>query len=169
MSGLRPSTSSGPRPRRSVTPGRNASRKTSASSTRRSTVSTPAGDFRSTAMERRPRSHEEYGFAVRSAGAGTSATRSTRITSAPISASRRLPYGRAPRPANSRMRTSLSGPAMRSPITRWHVAPSVGDRCGSSGARKPKRPARCRSCRSHRRRARRRGLAGWRCGLGNVR
>src|SRR5665647_3243038 len=53
--GLRSRQSSGPRPRRSMTPGRKPSIKTSAESISLRTSSTPSADFRSTAIERRPR------------------------------------------------------------------------------------------------------------------
>ena len=46
---------SGPRPSRSITPGRKPSMSASACSTRSSTVATPSGCFRSTPIERRPR------------------------------------------------------------------------------------------------------------------
>ena len=54
--GLRAWHSVGPRPSRSITPGRNPSISASADSTRSSSVATPSGCFRSMAMLRRPRS-----------------------------------------------------------------------------------------------------------------
>src|SRR5947207_6275694 len=110
-------TSSGPRPNRSVTPGRNDSRNTSAASARRNTVSTPAGFLRSTAMDRRPRSHAMCRRGPERS-AGTSLVRSTRTMLAPISASLSEPNGSAPRPASSMMRMPSSGPAFAMSVQR---------------------------------------------------
>src|SRR5687768_3855638 len=115
MRGLRAITSAGPRPSRSVTPGRNDSRNTSADAARRSTVSTPPVFFRSTAIDCRPRSQELCRRGARSAG--TSLRRSTRTMLAPMSASLSEPNGSAPSPASSMMRMPSRGPLlMASPM-----------------------------------------------------
>ena len=53
--GLRARQTSGPTPRRSITPGRKPSMRASADSTSSSSASTPSGFLRSMAIERRPR------------------------------------------------------------------------------------------------------------------
>ncbi len=109
--GLRARQTSGPSPSRSITPGRKPSSRASAFSTRASTVSTASGFFRSRARLRRPRWRTSH--AGRSGGAaGTACARSTRMTSAPMSASIMAAKGPGPMPANSMMRTPCSGPAI---------------------------------------------------------
>src|SRR5438270_2334950 len=120
--GLRARHSSGPRPRRSITPGRNPSMIASACSTRRSTVWTPSGCFRSTAIDRRPRLSTSFsGLSTRAFG------RSTRSTSAPMSASIIAVNGPGPMPAISITLTPFSGPAMRSNLSPEQSLRVVGE------------------------------------------
>src|SRR5688572_11654660 len=95
-------------PRRSATPGRNPSMSASACSTMRIRASTPSALLRSMPTERRPR------FSTSLLGASkfpvTAWARSTRITSAPMSASIIAANGPGPIPAISITRTSESGP-----------------------------------------------------------
>src|SRR5437879_4414783 len=98
-----------------MTPGRNAAMSASACSTSRSTVATPSGCLRSTATERRPRfSTSRVGSPAPGPG------RSTRTTSAPMSASIMAVNGPGPMPAISITRRPCNGP-MASTL------PSAGD------------------------------------------
>ncbi len=108
--GLRARHTSGPTPRRSITPGRKPSITTSARSTSDNNVSTPSACFKSSATLRRPRSMTSQCGPV--ASSRTACTRSTRTTSAPISASIIAANGPGPMPAISKMRTPCSGPAI---------------------------------------------------------
>ena len=108
MRGLRSSRTSGPRPRRSSTPGRYGSTRTSAPSASRSATSRSAPSLRSRAIERRPRLSSVRRAASRSAP--LSAGRSTRTTSAPRSASNITPCCDGPRPASSTTRMPWNGP-----------------------------------------------------------
>ena len=114
MAGLRARQSSGPRPRRSATPGRKPSNTTSASSTRRSTRSRPSSDLRSTPMLRRPRAFTTAGGEAGSPPR-TEPARSMRMISAPMSASIIPQNGPGPIPANSMTRTPSSAPMTASP------------------------------------------------------
>src|SRR5436305_771658 len=107
--GLRVSASSGPMPNRSATPGRNTSKNASADSIRRSSASTPSGCFRSMATACLPRSMALVaGFEWSAARAAS--TRSTRSTSAPMSASSIPQNGPGPSPTISTARNPSSGP-----------------------------------------------------------
>ena len=97
--------SSGPRPRRSVTPGRKPSNSASAVSTSFRTSSTPSGCFRSMAMERRF-------LASTSRPRPAAPIRSTRITSAPMSDSIMPQNGPGPIPASSMTRNPCNGPTV---------------------------------------------------------
>jgi len=66
--GLDSKSASGPIPKRSQTPGRNDSANTSAGPARDLITSTPCGFFRSTAIDRRPRSYSEYVCGNRNSG-----------------------------------------------------------------------------------------------------
>ena len=102
---LRLRQASGPSPRRSITPGRKPSMTTSAPSIKRCTVATPSGFLRSTAIDRRPRLRT---FALWPLP--LCASRSTRMTSAPISDSIIAQKGPGPIPAISITLIPLSGP-----------------------------------------------------------
>ena len=106
--GFRARHSSGPMPRRSVTPGRNGSTRASACSTMRSTVATPSGCFRSMVTSRRPRASNVNPLG-RSAWVASSA-RSIRTTSAPMSDSNVPANGPGPIPASSMTLIPCSGP-----------------------------------------------------------
>src|SRR5680860_644260 len=127
--GLRSRHTSGPRPRRSMTPGRKPSIRTSAESISLRTSSTPSADFRSTAMERRPRETTSARTAAIVLGPRTQPApprpaerRSTRVTVAPRSASIIPANGPGPIPAISTTVTPASGPI-----------PAVGPISGSRG------------------------------------
>src|SRR4051812_36579210 len=106
--GLRARQASGPMPSRSATPGRKPSMSASACSTSFITVSTPSAFFRSTPMERRPRFRiSRFG---RSKLPVTAWARSTRTTSAPMSASIIAANGPGPIPAISTTFTPDNGP-----------------------------------------------------------
>src|SRR4051812_46797367 len=95
-------------PSRSATPGRKPSMSASACSTSAITVSTPSGDFRSTPIERRPRFRiSRFGFEK---SPPTAPARSTRTTSAPMSASIIAANGPGPIPAISTTLMPDSGP-----------------------------------------------------------
>src|SRR4051812_2029588 len=120
--GLRARHSSGPSPRRSMTPGRKPSRRASACSTSRSTVCTPSGCLRSTAIDLRPRLSTSFsGLSTRAFG------RSTRSTSAPMSASIIAVNGPGPMPAISITLTPCSGPAMSSNLSPEQSLRVVGE------------------------------------------
>src|SRR5581483_7844143 len=105
--GFRAAHTSGPKPSRSATPGRNASTSTSAWSASRSSTSTPAGFFRSSRIERLLRwSGSVGGSACRPVRSG----RSTRSTSAPRSARTMQPNGAGARLATSTTLTPCNGP-----------------------------------------------------------
>src|SRR5690606_24715706 len=95
-------------PSRSVTPGRKPSISTSAFSTIRRTTSRPLSLLRSIAMERLPRLLKSVPPEV--SPSLTAEARSTRITSAPRSASSIAANGPGPIPASSITRTPDSGP-----------------------------------------------------------
>src|ERR1700739_1582758 len=106
--GLTAQQSSGPNPRRSVTPGRKPSSSTSALAAIDSTIDTPSGCWRATMMERRlRRSTSLSGGTLLAGGPG----RSTRTTSAPMSASSMAAYGPGPIPARSMTLSSGHGPS----------------------------------------------------------
>src|SRR5581483_8720931 len=104
----------GPMPSRSVAPGRKSSISASACSPRRNTVSTPCGFFRSTARLRRPRASTSFG-GCSGLCSRTRSARSTRSTSAPISASIIPQNGPGPMPAISMTLIPSSGPIVASP------------------------------------------------------
>src|ERR687898_409041 len=110
--GLRASATSGPMPSRSATPGRNTSKNASADSISRSSASTPSGCFRSTATACLPRSMALVAGFDRSSARAAS-TRSTRSTSAPMSASSIPQNGPGPSPTISTARNPSSGPGIR--------------------------------------------------------
>ena len=101
---------SGPRPRRSVTPGRKPSNRPAADWHRRSTTSTPSGFFRSTAIERRLRARMSLGRL------DAPVRRSTRMTSAPMSDNIMPQNGPGPMPASSMIRRPFNGPTLLSLI-----------------------------------------------------
>ena len=168
--GLRASSSSGPRLRRSRTPGRNPSTSTSACSTRRRIVSRPSGCFRSTPIDRRPRWSTSAGGASGLPPTQRSA-RSTRTTSAPRSASTMAPKGAGPSPDSSMTRTpsedrsSVAPAPARAAVTRRSVMtgrsarrPRPGPPASSRTRRPPARSTSagrgpCPRARSARRRA----------------
>src|SRR5690606_11020522 len=115
--GLRARQTSGPNPSRSATPGRNPSTSTSAVSTNSSSTCSPAGLLRSMEIERRLRDMPMLVTSVPGFPCAA-ATRSTRMTSAPRSASSMTPYGVGPRPLNSMIRTPASGPVTIPPPVR---------------------------------------------------
>ena len=110
--GLRFRHASGPRPRRSITPGRKPSVSTSAFSISFSTSSTPSGFFRSTPMLRRPRANTSLD-GLSGSVPRTAAERSMRITSAPRSASIIAQNGPGPMPVISTTLMPERGPAIR--------------------------------------------------------
>src|SRR5215475_10813347 len=77
--------------------------------TRSSTMARPSACLRSTPMERRPRFNRS-GCGTPNEDGSTDAARSTRITSAPMSASIIAVKGPGPMPASSMTRTPTSGP-----------------------------------------------------------
>src|ERR671910_1083258 len=99
-------------PSRSATPGRNTSKKASADSISRSSASTPSGCFRSTATACLPRSMALVAGFERSRARAAS-TRSTRSTSAPISASSIPQNGPGPSPPIPAARNPAGGPGIR--------------------------------------------------------
>src|SRR4051812_265361 len=101
---LRARHSAGPKPRRSATPGRKVSMRTSVVSTRSSNNATPSGLRRSMPAERLLRSSTPV------QAVSPVRTRSMRNTSAPRSASSMPQYGPGPRPTSSTTRTPESGP-----------------------------------------------------------
>ena len=107
--GLRAWHTSGPTPKRSITPGRKPSMRPSAFSTNCNKASTPSGLFRSSAILRRPRSMRSPA-GVAGAGPRTACARSTRITSAPMSASNMAANGPGPMPAISIILYPDNGP-----------------------------------------------------------
>src|SRR4051794_40816058 len=106
-------------PSRSVTPGRNVSTRTSASSTSRPNASRPASVFRSIVTERRDRFHTAYPLYARN---GSPPGGSTFTTSAPCSARSITPSGPATPQDRSRIFTPSSAPiggaASRKPDVR---------------------------------------------------
>ena len=102
---------SGPTPRRSATPGRNPSVSPSALSIKRRARSTPSGFFKSTATDRRPRFIKST-CACSCGGYVARSCRSIRMMSAPASASIIPAKGAGPIPANSTIRTPVSGPVI---------------------------------------------------------
>src|SRR6478609_7145014 len=106
--------SSGPRPRRSVTPGRIPSMTTSACRTSSSTVATASGSLRLSATLGRPR----LSSIVAPPASPCPPGRSTRITSAPRSARIMHACGPGPIPAISTTFTPRSGPV---PCPSWYV------------------------------------------------
>ena len=102
---------SGPRPRRSVTPGRKPSISASAFSTSLRTASIASGFFRSNATERRPRLSRLY-FGSIAIPKPASAARSIRNTSAPMSDSSIAHIGPGPIPASSMTRYPDNTPMM---------------------------------------------------------
>src|SRR6478609_3317878 len=113
-------------PSRSVTPGRNVSTSTSASSTRRPKASRPASDLRSIVTERRERFHTAYPLYARK---GSPPGGSIFTTSAPCSARSITPRGPAVPQDRSRIFTPSSAPiggaASRKPDVR--VSEGVAD------------------------------------------
>src|SRR4029077_13220701 len=117
--GLSASSRSGPSPSRSITPGLNPSSRASALAARRFTTSQPRSLLRATASERRPRC-STLNFASRPGRPRSVAVRrSTRISSAPMSASSVAANGAGPIPAISTMRKPASGPIV---VTSWLAA-----------------------------------------------
>src|SRR5437764_13595580 len=102
--GLRAATASGPSPRRSITPGRNPSTRTSARSSSCSTRSRSSFDFRSAVSTVRPRCTMLRGSPTGVPG------RWSVTTSAPMSAISMHAKGPGPRPANSTTRSPDNGP-----------------------------------------------------------
>ena len=102
-------------PRRSITPGRKPSMRASAFSTNCNNASTPSGLLRSSAILRRPRNMRSPA-GVSGAGPRTACARSTRMTSAPMSASNMAANGPGPMPAISITLYPLNGPAMTIPF-----------------------------------------------------
>src|ERR1700675_287706 len=94
---------SGPRPRRSITPGRNPSISTSAPASMQRAAARPSALRRSSATERLLRRFT-------SAGSAFAARRSTVTTSAPRSASNWPTSGPGPMPLNSTTRSDVNGP-----------------------------------------------------------
>src|SRR3954447_1722162 len=104
--GLRASTTSGPRPSRSITPGRKPSISASALASKSSTCAIAALSFRSSSTTLRPRTATAFKFFL-------APTRSSVTTSAPMSASIMQANGPGPMPANSTTRKPASGPEAR--------------------------------------------------------
>ena len=94
-----------------MTPGRNPSIRTSASSMILSNASTASGSFRFSATERLPRLNNAY-LAKAAAASGSGTGRSMTVTSAPISASIMPAQGPGPIPAISTTLIPLSAPAV---------------------------------------------------------
>src|SRR5829696_8910693 len=139
--GFRASRSSGPSPRRSITPGRNPSSSTSARCTSARTTSRSAGSFRSRAMDRLPRSSSDVAPSA-PMRPPRAPRRSIRTTSAPRSASSIPQNGAGPSPANSTTRTPSSGPTAAPPATGAAVVrPSPGHAAGR-GVRRRRRGGR---------------------------
>src|SRR5450755_1054704 len=116
--GFRLRQASGPSPLRSMTPGRNPSINASAQPMRRSAASAPAGCLRSRETMCLPRLSKLYRPRLKKETSRVcrfGVLRSTRSTSAPRSASTIAANGAGPMPANSTMRTPLSGPISDSP------------------------------------------------------
>ena len=111
--GFRAKHTSGPMPRRSMTPGRKPSINASADSTSLSNVSTPSGFLRSIAMFWRPRC-KMSNAGPSGAGPRTACARSTRMTSAPMSDNIMAAKGPGPMPAISTIRKPVSGPVIPS-------------------------------------------------------
>ena len=96
-----PCQRSGPRPMRSITPGRNGSMSTSARAMRRAATSTPRALFMSSAMERLFRhSRSPAGAAFVELPREFGGIRSMRVTDAPKSARMSPAKGPGARPAN---------------------------------------------------------------------
>ena len=110
--GLICSSTSGPSPSRSITPGRKPSISASALATRRLTTSLPAWVLTSTAIERRPRCSTSNFGSRPGMPRSVASRRSTRITSAPMSANSMAANGAGPMPAISMMRKPARGPIM---------------------------------------------------------
>jgi hypothetical protein len=102
---------SGPMPRRSITPGRKPSIRTSARSLSRKTISRPCGLLRLTPIERLPRLVTSN-RGLLGVPRPLASVRSTRTTSAPKSASSIAHMGPGPIPASSTTRMFLRGPIM---------------------------------------------------------
>src|ERR1700730_234076 len=100
---------SGPRPRRSITPGRNPSISTSAPASMQRTAARPSALRRSSATERLLRRFT-------SAGSAFAERRSTVTTSAPRSASNWPTSGPGPMPLNSTTRSDINGPLISCPL-----------------------------------------------------
>src|SRR5512147_692275 len=119
---------SGPRPSRSMTPGRKPSMSASARATSSSAAATPSFDLRSSVTERRPRSITSIQRS-RLRPRSTDTGRSTSRTSAPMSASSIPANGPGPIASNSRTLVPESGPGMAAPILsarpRAQCRPSV--------------------------------------------
>src|ERR1700722_13850659 len=107
--GCSASSVSGPRPTRSITPGRKPSTKMSAAPAKRRTMDAPCGVFRSAATERRPRLRGSLGRCGLRPGL---LARSTTTTSAPRSASIMQANGAGAALAISSTRTPCNGPAI---------------------------------------------------------
>src|SRR5229473_517661 len=107
--GLRARQGSGPKPKRSVTPGLKPSINASALETSSSISATERGSFRSMAIDLRLRSRRSY-FRGRLIPSSAGCLRSMRNTVAPRSASSMAHIGEGPTPASSTMRIPASGP-----------------------------------------------------------
>src|SRR5882757_10501059 len=100
---------SGPRPSRSITPGRNPSISTSVPAKRQRAAARPSALRRSSAAERLLRRFT-------SAGSAFAERRSTVTTSAPRSANSWPASGAGPMPLNSTTRSDVNGPLISTPL-----------------------------------------------------
>src|SRR3982074_2004642 len=99
----------GPRPSRSIAPGRNPSIRTSAPASMQRTAARPSALRRSSATERLLRRFTP-------AGSAFAERRSTVTTSAPRSASNWPTSGPGPMPLNSTTRSDVNGPLISPPL-----------------------------------------------------
>src|ERR1700731_715718 len=111
---------SGPRPSRSITPGRNPSISTSAPASMQRTAATPSALRRFSAPGR-------WWRRFTSAGSAFAERRSTVTTSAPRSASNWPTSGPGPMPLNSTTRSDVNGPLMSTSLAFVQTKPAADD------------------------------------------
>src|SRR5258706_6009546 len=111
---------SGPRPSRSITPGRNPSISTSAPASMQRTAARPSALHRSSATERLLRR-------LTSAGSAFAERRSTVTTSAPRSAIHWPTSGPGPMPLNSMTRSDVNGPLISTSLASVQTKTAADD------------------------------------------